>query len=73
MNDKDKPQFDAAAQEELKGVPEEFLDDGRQRNVNQLLVKKMRKGDDWQEVLERVIFERLGVDPELQQARYPAG
>ena len=28
MNDKDKPQFDAAAQEELKGVPEEFLDDG---------------------------------------------
>ncbi len=28
MNDKDKPQFDAAAQEELNGVPEEFLDDG---------------------------------------------
>ena len=28
MNDKDKPQCDAAAQEELNGVPEEFLDDG---------------------------------------------
>ncbi len=28
MNDKDKPQFDAAAQEELNGVPEELLDDG---------------------------------------------
>ena len=28
MNDKDKPQFDTAAQEELNGVPEEFLDDG---------------------------------------------
>ena len=28
MNDKDKPQFDAAAQGELNGVPEEFLDDG---------------------------------------------
>lgn len=28
MIDKDKPQVDAAAEEELKGVPEEFLDDG---------------------------------------------
>lgn len=28
MNDNDKPQMDAAAAEELKGVPEEFLDDG---------------------------------------------
>ena len=28
MNDKDKPQFDSAAQEELNGVPEKFLDDG---------------------------------------------
>jgi molecular chaperone GrpE len=28
MIDNDKPQVDAAAEEELKGVPEEFLDDG---------------------------------------------
>ncbi len=28
MNENDKPQMDAAAEEELKGVPEEFLDDG---------------------------------------------
>lgn len=28
MNDNDKPQADAAAEAELKGVPEEFLDDG---------------------------------------------
>lgn len=28
MNDNDKPQRDAAAEAELKGVPEEFLDDG---------------------------------------------
>lgn len=28
MNDNDKSQMDAAAAEELKGVPEEFLDDG---------------------------------------------
>ena len=28
MNDNDKPQMDAATAEELKGVPEEFLDDG---------------------------------------------
>ena len=27
MIDNDKPQVDAAAEEELKGVPEEFLDD----------------------------------------------
>lgn len=27
MNENDKPQADAAAEEELKGVPEEFLDD----------------------------------------------
>jgi molecular chaperone GrpE len=30
MNDNDKPQADAAAQEELKGVPEEFLEDGEE-------------------------------------------
>ena len=28
MNDNDKPQVDAAKEEELKGVPEEFLDNG---------------------------------------------
>lgn len=28
MNDENKPQTDAAAEAELKGVPEEFLDDG---------------------------------------------
>jgi molecular chaperone GrpE len=30
MVDNDKPQADAAAQEELKGVPEEFLEDGEE-------------------------------------------
>lgn len=33
MIDKDKPQMDAAAAEELKGVPEEFLDDGSEDAV----------------------------------------
>ncbi len=32
MNDNDKPQMDAAAEEELKGVPEEFLDDGKEED-----------------------------------------
>lgn len=30
MDDNDKPQVDAAKEEELKGVPEEFLDDGEE-------------------------------------------
>ncbi len=32
MNDNDKPQMDAAAEEELKGVPEEFLDDCKEED-----------------------------------------
>ncbi|AWW74752.1 nucleotide exchange factor GrpE [Erythrobacter sp. KY5] len=35
MIDNDKPQVDAAAEEELKGVPEEFLDDGADEEEGQ--------------------------------------
>lgn len=33
MNENDKPQVDAAAEEELKGVPEEFLDNGTENEA----------------------------------------
>ncbi|MHA7818325.1 MAG: nucleotide exchange factor GrpE [Erythrobacter sp.] len=35
MNENDKPQVDAAAEEELKGVPEEFLDDGAEEEAGE--------------------------------------
>lgn len=35
MNENDKPQVDAAAEEELKGVPEDFLDDATQDGEDQ--------------------------------------
>ena len=43
MNDKDKPQFDAAAQEELNGVPEEFLDDGEADKAQKETQNMIRK------------------------------
>jgi len=51
----------------LLSQEEEFLDDGRQRSTTQLLVKKYSESEDWREVMRRAIFQRLGVDEELQK------
>jgi len=47
---------------------DEYLEDGRKRKANQLVIKKVREGDDWQIAAEKAIHERLGIPIETQLA-----
>eukprot|EP00928_Gymnodinium_smaydae_P020359 TRINITY_DN17869_c0_g2_i1.p1 TRINITY_DN17869_c0_g2~~TRINITY_DN17869_c0_g2_i1.p1 ORF type:complete len:1111 (-),score=197.07 TRINITY_DN17869_c0_g2_i1:41-3373(-) len=46
---------------------EEYLEDGRKRAGSQMLVKKMRDGEDWRLVLKKAIDEKLGVPAHVQE------
>lgn len=67
MNENDKPQMDAAAEEELKGVPEEFLDDGSEDEAEESPLAEAI--ENLREDLERAKQDVLYAQAETQNVR----
>lgn len=67
MNENDKPQMDAAAEEELKGVPEEFLDDDAEDEADESPLAEAI--ENLREDLERAKQDVLYAQAETQNVR----